>query len=176
MAKYTALGKATYDETISKLFTRIMGKLTWHQKETLEEEVLDLALDVDVSYPWSGTWGLLVVIHGAVNYLADTALMYSEPTKPSHQNALLTNTNQSAAQIRVLTKEINLLKRDYAFFKGCVEGICYNFCAALNPTYYQQLYCPIFKYKGLTPRQYIVELEAKWVFLDDRQIKATKDH
>ena len=61
-------------------------------------------------------------------------------------------------------------------FKGFVEGVCYNFCAALNATYYQQLYRPIFKFKGLTPRQYIVELEAKWVFLDERQIKFMKDH
>jgi hypothetical protein len=176
MAEYTTLEKATYDGIISNPFTRILGKPTWHQKEKLIEEASDLALDMDVSYPWSGSWGLLAVIQGGDKYLADTALEYIEPTKPPHQNALLTNANQGAARVRVLTEANNLLKRDYAVFKGFAEGVCYNFRAAMDATYYQQLYRPIFKFKGLTPRQYIVELETKWVFLDERQIKSMKDN
>jgi hypothetical protein len=97
MAEYTTLGKATYDGIISKPFTRILGKPTWHHKEKLIEEASDLALKMDVSYPWSVTWGLLAVIQGATKYLADTALEYIEPTKPPHQHALLTNANQGAA-------------------------------------------------------------------------------
>ena len=112
--------------------------------------------------------GLLAVIQGAVKYLADTMFVYIEPTKPPHQNALLTNANQIAAQVPVLTEENNLLKKDYVVFRGFVEGIGYNFRATLNATYYQLLYRSVFKYKGLTPQQYIMELETNWVFLNKR--------
>ena len=72
---------------------------------------------MDVSYPWSEIWGLLTVIQGAVKYLEDTTLVYIELAKPPHQNGLLTYANQSATQVRMLTKENNLLTRDYTVLR-----------------------------------------------------------
>ena len=152
MAKSATLEKATYDGIILKPFTKILGKPTRHQKEKWVKEAYDLVLKVDVLNPWVSTPGLHAVIHGAVKYLADIVLVYIEPTKPPHQNVLLVNANQSAARVHLLTEENNRLKRDYAVFKGFVEGMCSNIRVALNATYYQQLYQTIFKYKGLTPR------------------------
>ena len=62
MAKYTVLEKATCEGIISKPFTQIFDKPTWHQKDKLVEEASDLVLEMDCSYPWSGTWGLLAGI------------------------------------------------------------------------------------------------------------------
>ena len=75
MAEYATLEKVTYAGIISKPIIRILSKPTWHQKEKLVKEASDLALKVDVLYQWSGIWGLLAVIQGAVKYLADTALV-----------------------------------------------------------------------------------------------------
>ena len=113
-----------------KPLARILGKPTWHQKETLVDEAQDLELVMDISYVWSGSWGLLAVIQGAVKYLADTALDYVVPESSPNQNSLLTNANQSAARVRVLTKENNILERNFALYKDflrldllqCVSG------------------------------------------------------
>ena len=42
--------------------------------------------------------------------------------------------------------------------------------------YYKQLKEDTFKYKRIKPRQYLTELETKWVFLDKRQRKTLIDN
>ena len=47
---------------------------------------------------------------------------------------------------------------------------------ALCSKYYEQLKEDTFKYKRIKPRQYLTELETKWVFLDERQRKTLIDN
>jgi hypothetical protein len=88
MDKCATLDKVTYGGIILKSSTQNLNKPTWHQKEKLMGEALDLALKMDVSYPWTGTWGLLVVIHRAVKYLTGTGLVYITPVKPPRKKCI----------------------------------------------------------------------------------------
>ena len=59
MAEYVALEKEIYDSIRGRPFTSIPTKPTWAQKELLNEEAEQIALDVNVSYPWSEDYGYL---------------------------------------------------------------------------------------------------------------------
>ena len=49
--------------------TRILGQLTRTQRDKLVEEISNLALECNVTYKWSGNYGLLAEIMGNGAYL-----------------------------------------------------------------------------------------------------------
>jgi hypothetical protein len=174
MADLVTLEDAIRDRVVQQPFTRIPGTPTWLQKTRLIEEMEEAAMRCDASYTWAGDYGLLAVVDGALKYLARTNQVYIEPQKPTPQHP--TAHIGTAAVIKQKEVENNLSKRDYAVFLGFCKGCGENLRKALCSKYYEQLKEPTFGYKRIRPRQYIVELETKWVFLDERQQKALTDH
>ena len=52
-------------------------------------------MDCDVSYTWSGEYGLIAETQGEARYPTETQQIYVEPIKPPHQHAVvLANTIQ----------------------------------------------------------------------------------
>jgi hypothetical protein len=174
MVEHTTIEKATRTAVVEEPFTRIQGLPTWLQKTRLIEEMEEAAMACDVSYPWAGDFGLLALIDGAERYLARTGLVYVEPTKPTPQHPTI-NVG-TAALIKQKEAENDLWKRDYAVVLGFIRGCGENMRNALCSKYYEQLREETFKYKRIKPRQYITELETKWVFLDERQRKVLIDN
>jgi hypothetical protein len=171
MAEYVALEKEIYDSIRGRPFTSIPTKPTWAQKELLNEEAEQIALDINVSYPWSDDYGLLAEIQGEDKYLANTGFEYVSPTRPPDLDPRILLPNQLQTQIKILQSESVILKRDYAVVKGFRRGIGENIRDCLECRYYEQLYEDVFKYKRIQPRDYLAHLEAKWVILDELQIK-----
>ena len=123
----------------------------------------------DVSYPWAGDFKLLALVNGAAKYLARAGLVYVKPTKPTPQHPTINI--GTAAVIKQKEVDNNLWKRDYAVVLGFIKACGKNMRNALCSKYYEQLRKDMFKYKRIKPRQYITELETKWIFLDERQRK-----
>ena len=93
--------------------------------EWLHKEAADVAMDCVVSYTWSSGHGLLAEILGPVKYLAETTLVYVDPTKPPHQHAgMVANTTQH--QTRVLIAANDLLQHDWAIVTGFSKGTSEN--------------------------------------------------
>jgi hypothetical protein len=62
MVDLNALERVAYKQVQETPFTRIHGKSTWIQKETLVKEMEASGINQHVSYPWAGDWGCLVEI------------------------------------------------------------------------------------------------------------------
>ena len=135
----------------------------------LIEEMEEATMACDVSYQWAGDFGLLALIDGPVKYLARTGLVYVEPTQPTPQHPTINI--GTAAVIKQKEVKNDLWKRDYAVVLGFIKDCNENMRNALCSKYYKQFWEDTFKYKCIKPRQYIDELETKWVFLDKRQRK-----
>jgi hypothetical protein len=171
MAEYVALEKEIYDSVRGRPFTSIHTKPTWAQKELLNEEAEQIALDINVSYPWSDDYGLLAEIQGEDKYQNNTGFEYVSPTRPPDLDPRILLPNQNQTQIKILQSESVILKRDYAVVQGFRRGIGENIRDCLETRYYEQLYENVFKYKRILPRAYLAHLEAKWVILDELQIE-----
>jgi len=171
MAEYVKLEKEVYDTIRAKPFTKIPSKPTWAQKELMLEESKEIALDCNVSYTWAGDYGLLAEIEGTAQYLATTGNNYVTPTQPADIDPEILINGTTQVRVKVLQERTIVSKRDWAVVKGFRKGVCDNMRECLQARYYEQLYEPVFKYKRLTPRDYISHLESKWVILDELQIE-----
>ena len=78
-----ALELETYKKVKSYRFTRITGLPSWTQWERFMEESDDISIDVEVSYPWSGEFGVLAETREPVDYFGKTGLNYVLPIKPA---------------------------------------------------------------------------------------------
>ena len=67
--------------------------------------------------------------------------------------------------------ENDQMKMNYARTEGYRQGFSHNFRNAFDNKYYEQLYQEVFKFKMITPRQFIEHLEKKWVKMDVFVIK-----
>ena len=118
-------------------------------------------------YAWAGDYGLLAKIEGDTEYLATAGETYVIPTKPDNINpdVLVNGTTQTI--LKVLQAQTIVKKRDWVVVLGFQKSVSNNFRECLQPRYYKQLYALVFKYKRITPRSYITNLESKWVILDE---------
>ena len=86
-----------YESVQSHPFTRIHGRPTRNDFDTLKEEASMLACEVeDINYPWSknatGEYGLLADIIGNEEYDHLTGIStYSEPVEPAAYNTTINN-------------------------------------------------------------------------------------
>ena len=72
MTFYHDLKKQTYDGVRATPFTRIHDRSTWRVKERLIDECKKVALRYDVSFDWSGGYGILPEIIRAAQFAAVT--------------------------------------------------------------------------------------------------------
>ena len=65
MAKCVAFEKEVYDTIRAQPFTKIPTKPSWVHKEPMIEEACQIALDINVSYTWTGEDVFLAEMGGA---------------------------------------------------------------------------------------------------------------
>ena len=66
---YHELEKSTYETIREHRFTRILSKPPWEQKEDLIQEASDIAVEMEVTYPWADDFGLLAMVIDDIWYL-----------------------------------------------------------------------------------------------------------
>ena len=176
MTSYHDLEKQVYEDIRAEPYTRIPGRPSWRAKEGLAKEARNHALRHRVSYDWAGQYGLLAEIIGAARYAADNPLLpaYVAPVQPA--NSPVMPAAPTAAQIRQLTDDNNLLKRDWAVVCGFRRGVGANMRDALDLEFYSALEHATYGYLNVTPREYIVNLETNHCPLDVTAIEELKDH
>ena len=111
-----------------------------------------------MSYDWAGRYGLLAKIIGAARYAVyhPTLSAYVAPVQTTNSPVL--PLVPTAARIRQLTDENNLLKRDLAMLQGFRRGVSDNFRDALDLKFYSALEHADCGYIDVLPREYIVHL------------------
>ena len=167
MTSYHDLETSTYDRVRAKTLTRIHGKPTWHQLETMIQECEETALDCETSYAWSQDYGLLAEIQEPGRYLATTGIEYIAPTEPPIRHAGIHGTT-TAHRAALLTAENDVERHDWAIIKGFRRAISSNIRDALDLRYHNQLKHRVLHYRNVHPRQYIAHLKTVWVILDER--------
>ena len=174
MTSYHDLEKQVYEEIRAEPYTRIPGRPSWRSKEALVKEARKHALQQRVSYDWAGRYGLLAEIIGAARYAVDhpTLPAYVAPVQPANSPVL--PAGPTAAQIRQLTDDNNLLKRDWAMLQGFRRGVSANIRDALDLEFYSALEHADYGYIDVLPREYIVHLETDHCPMDVAAIKDIK--
>ena len=74
--------QAAYEQVRLKPFTKIHGRPSRLDRNTLREELCILASEVDLPFAESGDFGLLGEIMDDDEYTTVTGLVYAAPTKP----------------------------------------------------------------------------------------------
>ena len=176
MTSFHDLKKQVYDEIRATPFTRIHGLPTWRCKEALVKLLRNISLKYDVSYDWSGGFGLLPFIIGAARFTADNPLLppFLQPAQPP--NSPVVPANATAAQIRFATDLNNLLKRDWAVVQGFCRGVGENIRDALDLEFHAALEHNTYEFLNVLPRQYIVHLETNFCPLDAQAIADLKSN
>ena len=132
MTSYHDIEDQVYKGIRLNPFTIIHGTVDWRKKEILTAEASDVVLECRVSHDWAGALGLMVDIIGATRYAEDNPTLspYAVPTQPLSRPPLPYNPTE--AQIRTLTDEKNLLKRDWSVVRGFCRGVRENIHDALD--------------------------------------------
>ena len=137
---YESVREQTRDAVQARPFTRVTGKPTFKQKKKFLEEAEELAMNFDVTYPWSGAHGLLAEVMGAHRYLAETGKHYVPPARPPVYDPAIIAGGMTQAQIRVAQVMNDTAKVDYAVLEGFRQGFGENFRNAFDKKYYEQLW------------------------------------
>jgi hypothetical protein len=167
VSSYHDLETSTFERVRTKTLTRIHGKPSWHQLETLIQECEEAALDCETSYEWSQDYGLLAEIQEPERYLATTGLIYNAPEEPPIRHSGIHPTT-TAHRVALLTAENDVARHDWAIVKGFRRAISTNIRDALDLRYHNQLKHRVLHYRNVHPRQYITHLKTVWVILDER--------
>ena len=156
--------KATAHENVrSHPFTRIHGRPTRRDFDTLKEEASTLACEVeDMNNPWSrnatGEYGLLADIIGAAEYDHLTGIStYTEPNEPAAYNTTINNATSTHERKRKEEVWEQTLMSWY-IQKGFLKGVVDNMRDALDEQYYAQLKHRLTKYRHITPQQILDHL------------------
>ena len=161
MTEYSTLEASTCTQVTAQPFTRLPGKPSWRQKETLITEASEIAMEMHVSYPWADKNGLMAVVHGAEKYLADIGLDYVQPVRPQHPHPEIFVTVPrvpTQQQVKNFEAQNENRKRDYTVHSGFCKGIRENMMKALDARYYKQLSHQRYKYRDVLPRDCIDHL------------------
>jgi hypothetical protein len=172
--------KTTALESVHAIpFTRVHGRPTRHNYETLKEEASALASKVeDITYAWSknstDNYGLLANILGADEYDKLTGInAYAIPCKPASYDPTITNAMLTHEHKR---KEVewDLIHTAWFICKGFLQGVVDNLRNALDEQYYSQLKHCLTAYCNITPHQILEHLNNQWCPLDVQAKKVLK--
>jgi hypothetical protein len=173
-AKTTAL-----ESVHTSPFTRVHGRPTRRNYETLKEEASALASEVeDITYAWSKNamddYRLLADILGANEYDELTNIdSYATPLKPASYNPTITNATLTH-KCKRKEDEWELILTSWFIQKGFLQGIVDNLRDALDKQYYSQLKHPLTAYRNITPFQILEHLNECWCPLDIQAKKVLK--
>jgi hypothetical protein len=169
-----------YENVQSNPFTRVHGRPTQSNYETLKSEASALASEVeDITYSWSknatDNYGLLGNIVGVDEYDKLTNIdTYAIPIKPASYNPSITNAMLTHERKRK-EEEWDLIQTSWFIQKGFLRGIVNNLCDALNEQYYSQLKHWLMAYQNVIPFHILEQLNDRWCPLDVKAKKALKD-
>ena len=118
----------------------------------------------------------MVEIIGATRYAAENPTFppYAVPTQPLSSPQLPANPTES--QIRTLTDEKNLLKRDWDVVRGFRRGISKKICDALDLEFFESLQHARYNYLKVLPREHITNIKTKHCPLNVKKIAEQKAH
>jgi hypothetical protein len=173
-AKTTAL-----ESVCTSPFTRVHGRPTRRNYETLKEEASALASKVeDINYTWSknGTddYGLLANILGADEYNELTNIdSYAIPLEPASYDPTITNATLTHKR-KQKEEEWELVRTSWFIQKGFLQGIVDNLRDALDKQYYSQLKHCLMAYCNITLFQILEHLNKRWCPLDIQAKKVLK--
>ncbi len=173
-AKTTAL-----ESVCTSPFTRVHGRPTHCNYETLKEEASALASKVeDITYAWRKNgmddYGLLANILGTNEYNEltniDSYAIPLEPTSydPTITNAMLTHEHKQKEE------EWELVRTSWFIQKGFLQDIVNNLHDALNEQYCSQLKHCLTAYRNITPFQILEHLNECWCPLNVQAKKVPK--
>ena len=173
-----AAQKTVNDGVRATPFTRYPGRPTRAIYKKLLQEAREAACEVTSGYEWSGDYGHLAIVVGAVKYLAittaaGTPLTYVVQVTTGAFNPAITQAS-SDYQIKKKSAEWDELRECYYTLCGVEEGLCANFRAAVDEQYYKQLKKPIVGYRGIKIKDFFDHLDTKWCKLDTNSISEMK--
>ena len=160
-------------------FTRVHGRPTRKDYETLKDEASALASEVeDITYAWSRDnaeeYGLLADILGADEYDELTGIgTYASPAEPASYDPAITNATPTHERKR-REEEWELIRTSWFIRKGFLRGIVDNLRDALDEQYYSQLKHRLTAYCNVMPLQILYHLNDRWCPLDVQAKKELK--
>ena len=160
-------------------FTRIHGRPTRRDYETLKEEAATLASQVeDITYAWSrdmhDNYGLLADIIGTDEYYDLTGIdTYAPPGEPASYDPAITNATLTHERKR-REEEWELVRTAWFIRKGFLRGVADNLRDALDEQYYSQLKHRLTAYRNVTPFQILEHLNERWCQLNVQAKKVLK--
>lgn len=167
--------QSAYEQVRLNPFTKIHGRPSRLDRNTLREELCAAASEVDMPYEESGDFGLLGEVMEADEYTTITALTYYPLEKPSAYDEDITE-EMDHHERKQLEAEHNERLEAWHTRKGALRGLTENIRDALDEKFYIALKRQVIAYKTVTVRDYIQHLDVKWCKLDTRVIKNMKDH
>ena len=159
---------ASYEAVRAVPFTRIHGRPTRHDYETLKKEASDLASKVDnLTFAWCRNpstgeeYGLLAEIISDIEYTHLTNQISQQEVEPASYDPAIT-----AATVPHMRKQMEEEweeKRESWFIrKGFLRGVTMNMSDALDEQYYSQLKHVNTAYCNTTPIQILEHLDTRW--------------
>jgi hypothetical protein len=168
--------QAAFEQVRLKPFTKIHGRPTRRDRNTLREEICVAASEVDMPFAEAGEFGLLGEIMDADEYTAVTdGLVYAAPTEPEAYDENIDNDMEDHERKKLEALHDERLEAWYTR-RGALRALCDNVRDALDEKYYQSLKKPIIAYKKVPVKEYINHLDEKWCKLDTRETKKLKKH
>ena len=94
----------------AKPFSKIRGKPSRKARKNLENEAAEVAMDAEVSCPWTGNFGPLAEAAGAEKHKEETGLVHEKPVQPPthdpkitkdapmHQREMMVALNEEASE------------------------------------------------------------------------------
>ena len=119
---YHDLQTDTEDKVLTHQLTKIHGRPYWMQLQKMIKELCKIACIFKVSYEWSGNYGLMAMILGAVKYglRHPTLPAHVQPTQPAARPNI-PNGNASDEFVRNARDDHNEQIRDWAAVCGFVS-------------------------------------------------------
>ncbi len=160
-------------------FTRVHGRPKRKDYETLKDEALALASEVDdITYVWSRDaaedYDLLADILGFDEYDELTGIdTYAIPAEPALYDPAVTNATPTHKRKR-REEEWELVRTSWFIRKGFLRGVVNNFRDALDEQYYSQLKHRLTAYRNVMPFQILDHLNDRWCPLDVQAKKELK--
>ena len=163
--------KTTALESVHAIpFTRVHGRPTRRNYETLKEETSALASKVeDITYAWSknenDNYGLLANILDADEYDELTGInSYAIPCKPASYDPTITNATLTH-ECKWKEEEWDLVRTTWFICKGFLRGVVNNLHDALDKQYYSQLKHCLTAYRNIPPHQILEHLNKQLMWL-----------
>ena len=81
----------------------------------------------------------------------------------------------TAAHLKTLETENDLILRGFVVMKGFCQAVNMNLMDAIDGTYFDQMEEDMYEYKRVLTREFVVKLQ-RWCFLANLELEAMRKH